>query len=77
MLTVGKDEREVERKLGAGQYSCPLCGGRLAPWSHARPRIVFGEGALRWRLSPAAGPVRAVPGDSCAAAGQRAGQAPG
>ena len=52
MLTVGKDAREVERKLGTGQLECPSCGGRLAPWSHARPRVVFGEGALRWRLRP-------------------------
>jgi hypothetical protein len=52
MLTVGKDVREVERKLRAGQFSCPGCGGRLAPWSHGRPRVVFGTGALRWRLRP-------------------------
>lgn len=52
MLTVGKDAREVERKLGTGQLECPSCGGRLAPWSHARERIVFGEGTLRWRLRP-------------------------
>ena len=52
MLTVGKDSREVERKLRTGRLACPLCGGRLAPWSHARTRIVFGEGRLRWRLRP-------------------------
>lgn len=52
MLTVGKDAREVERKLRAGQFSCPGCGGRLAPWSHGRARVVFGAGALRWRLRP-------------------------
>jgi len=52
MLTVGKDAREVERKLRAGQLECPSCGGRLAPWSHGRARVVFGAGALRWRLRP-------------------------
>ena len=52
MLTVGKDAGEVERKLRAGRFSCPECGGRLVPWSHARQRIVFGEGTLRWRLRP-------------------------
>ena len=52
MLTVGKDTREVERKLRAGRFSCPGCGGRLVPWSHARRRVVFGEGRLRWRLRP-------------------------
>jgi len=52
MLTVGKDACEVDRKLKAGELACPGCGGRLAPWSHARPRIVFGMGMLRWRLRP-------------------------
>jgi hypothetical protein len=52
MLTVGKDAGEVERKLRAGRFACPGCGGRLAPWSHGRARIVFGEGTLRWRLRP-------------------------
>lgn len=52
MLTVGKDAGEVERKLRTGQFACPGCGGRLAPWSHGRARIVFGEGTLRWRLRP-------------------------
>lgn len=52
MLTVGKDAREVERKLGAGLFACPVCGGRLAPWSHGRARVVFGTGSLRWRLRP-------------------------
>ena len=52
MLTVGKDAREVERKLRTGRLACPVCGGRLAPWSHARTRVVFGEGTLRWRLRP-------------------------
>jgi hypothetical protein len=52
MFTVGTDALEVERKLQDGRLACPLCQGRLAPWSHARPRIVFGEGALRWRLRP-------------------------
>jgi hypothetical protein len=52
VLTVGKDAREVERKLWAGQFSCPGCGGRLAPWSHGRARVVFGAGALWWRLRP-------------------------
>ena len=52
MLTVGKDAREVDRKLRTGEFGCPGCGGRLAPWSHARARIVFGTGMLRWRLRP-------------------------
>lgn len=52
MLTVGKDVRVVERKLRTGLLACPLCGGRLVPWSHARTRIVFGAGTVRWRLRP-------------------------
>ena len=52
MLTVGKDAREVDRKLRTGDFACPRCGGRLAPWSYARTRIVFGTGMLRWRLRP-------------------------
>lgn len=52
MLTVGKDAREVERKLRTGRLACPLRGGRLAPWSFGRRRVVFGEGTLRWRLRP-------------------------
>jgi hypothetical protein len=55
VLTVGKDAREVERKLRSGEFACPGCGGRLAPWSYARPRIVFGAGVLRWRLRPRRG----------------------
>jgi transposase-like protein len=52
VLTVGKDAREVERKLKAGELACPGCGGRLAPWAHARSRVVFGTGLVRWRLRP-------------------------
>jgi len=52
MLTVGKDAREVERKLRTGLLACSVCGGRLAPWSYGRTRVVFGEGTLRWRLRP-------------------------
>lgn len=52
MLTVGKDAVRVERMLMGGRLVCPSCGGRLAPWSRARPRLVFGEGRLRWRVRP-------------------------
>lgn len=52
MLTVGKDALGVERKLRDGRLVCPLCNGRLAPWSHARRRVVFGDGRVRWRLRP-------------------------
>lgn len=52
VLTVGKDAARVEQMLVDGRLVCPLCQGRLAPWSHARARLVFGEGILRWRVRP-------------------------
>jgi hypothetical protein len=52
MLTVGKDAARVERMLTGGRLVCPVCRGRLAPWSYARSRLVFGEGRLRWRVRP-------------------------
>ena len=44
MLTVGNDAASVERMLEEGGLACPLCGGRLARWGHARARTVFGPG---------------------------------
>jgi Domain of unknown function (DUF6431) len=52
LLTVGKDALGVERRLAAGLLVCPACGGRLAGWGHARQRLVFGTGMIRWRLRP-------------------------
>jgi hypothetical protein len=43
MLTVGEDVAEVERRLAAGELSCPGCAGVLAGWGHARRRVVRGE----------------------------------
>ena len=51
MVTVGKDAAEVEARLAAGEVECP-CGGRLAPWGHARPRVLRGESASGWPLRP-------------------------
>lgn len=48
MVMVGSDALEVERSLQAGELSCP-CGGGLAPWGHARARLVRGVGDLRPR----------------------------
>lgn len=45
---VGIDVVEVERRLRAGELACP-CGGPLAPWGHARERVVRGVGRLRPR----------------------------
>lgn len=45
---VGTDSAEVERRLSAGELVCP-CGGDLARWGYARPRILRGAGLLRPR----------------------------
>lgn len=51
MVTVGKDVADVEARLGSGRLECP-CGGRLAPWGHARSRVLRGTGAIGWWLRP-------------------------
>ena len=51
MLTVGADEAEVERLLAGGGLECPWCGGVLARWGHARPRVLRGGQELV-RLRP-------------------------
>ena len=48
VVMVGTDSGEVERRLRAGELSCP-CGGDLAPWGYARERMVRGVGGLRPR----------------------------
>jgi len=48
VVMVGSDAVEVERRLRAGELSCP-CGGDLGPWGHARERIVRGVAVLRPR----------------------------
>lgn len=40
MLTVGMNPAEVERRLVAGELSCPGCGGVLARWGFARRRLL-------------------------------------
>jgi hypothetical protein len=48
VVMVGTDSGEVDRRLRAGELACP-CGGDLAPWGHARERVVRGVGVLRPR----------------------------
>jgi hypothetical protein len=48
VVIVGMDSVEVDRRLSSGELECP-CGGRLAPWGHARQRRVRGVGVLRPR----------------------------
>lgn len=52
MLTVEGDVGAVERRLAAGGVSCPGCGGRLAPWGWARPRVLRGSGVTTVRVRP-------------------------
>lgn len=40
MLTVDHDGDSVESDLLGGVLECPGCGGRLRPWSWARPRRI-------------------------------------
>ena len=51
MVTVEADVDRVERRLAAGELSCPTCSGVLAGWGRARPR----------QLRGADGPVRLCP----------------
>lgn len=48
MVTVETDVDRVERRLAAGELSCPACGGVLAGWGRARPRELRGpDGPVR------------------------------
>jgi hypothetical protein len=50
VLTVGVIPAEVERLLAGGGLECPRCGGVLARWGHARPRVLRGrQGPVRLR----------------------------
>lgn len=40
MVTVRGSAGSVESRLAAGLLRCPACGGVLAPWGHARRRLV-------------------------------------
>ena len=44
MVTVEADVDRVERRLAAGELSCPVCGGVLAGWGRARRRRVRSPG---------------------------------
>ena len=57
MLTVEADPVAVERRLRAGELICPACGGGLAPWAWARPRLLRGLGSGAW-LRPRRGRCR-------------------
>jgi hypothetical protein len=52
MLTVEACAGSVERRLAAGDLSCPGCGGILARWGRARPRVLRGPGGRLTRLRP-------------------------
>ncbi|WP_190814427.1 hypothetical protein [Saccharopolyspora pogona] len=43
MVTVEADVDGVERRLVAGELTCPLCSGVLTGWGHARQRTLRGR----------------------------------
>jgi hypothetical protein len=49
VVMVGGDPVEVDRRLRAGELVCPCGTGRLAPWGHARQRVVRGVRVFRPR----------------------------
>lgn len=50
MVTVGAEDVGVENRLRSGELRCPDCAGALAPWGHARSRVLRGrDGAVRLR----------------------------
>lgn len=51
MLTVGKNEVDVERRLQGGRLRCPDCDGCLAGWGRAGQRTIWGNGWFR-RIRP-------------------------
>src|SRR5258708_4535741 len=52
MLTVEASPVSVERRLAAGDLSCPCCGGVLARWGWARERALRGLGGRLTRIRP-------------------------
>jgi hypothetical protein len=52
VLTVEVDGTSVERRLLAGDLSCPDCRGRLAPWGWSRARTVRGWDGSSLTLKP-------------------------
>ncbi len=42
VVTVEADVDQVERRLAAGELSCPSCGVVLAGWGRGRPRQLRG-----------------------------------
>lgn len=52
MLTVEDEPVSVERRLAAGDLSCPGCGGPLARWGFGLPRTLRGRGAAVVRRRP-------------------------
>jgi hypothetical protein len=47
------DPERADADLAARRLACPSCAaGRLAPWSHARPRVVALLDGRRVRLTP-------------------------
>jgi hypothetical protein len=57
VLMVGTDGDSVEAELVAGLLACPVCGGVMCPWGHARWRVVR-HGKIEERVRPRRGRCR-------------------
>lgn len=57
VLMVGTDSDVVEAELVGGRLTCPVCGGALGPWGHARWRVVR-HGKVEERVRPRRGRCR-------------------
>lgn len=57
VLMVGTDPDVVEAELVGRRLACPVCGGVLRPWGHARWRVVR-HGEVEERLRPRRGRCR-------------------
>src|ERR1700687_2682907 len=56
VVTVEVDVDAVERRLAAGELSCPACSSVLAGWGRARPRQPRPARAGAAVFAPGAGP---------------------
>jgi hypothetical protein len=70
VVTVEADVDAVERRLAAGELSCPACSSVLARWGRARPRQLRGRDGLGAVVSsPVA--MHRLRGDACVVARER------
>ncbi|GAA2814620.1 hypothetical protein [Nonomuraea dietziae] len=52
LITVEVDAAEVERRLRAGEITCPSCAGVLTGWGFGRRRRLWGMGEALIEVQP-------------------------